>query len=272
MNRNGLMLALAVAAVTGVVFGVFPELDLKISGLFHDADAHEFLISRYVYQGGNGWVLRMRDASMWIVAALAAPSVVALLVKMARPNKRLLVAGRAVVLLLATLALAPGLLANVILKDHWGRPRPIDVRELGGTDRFVPWWDPRGECPTNCSFISGEGSGAFWTIAPAALAPPPLRVAAYGAAVAFGAAVSTLRVAFGGHFFTDVVSSGVFTFLIIWTAHGLLYRWPTLRISDETIERRIERIAARFRALAGAGSARIGSPRGIGESSSREGL
>ena len=61
--------------------------------------------------------------------------------------------------MVATLALAPGLLTNVILKSHWGRPRPIDVVEFGGDQHFVPWWDPRGDCPDNCSFVAGEPSG-----------------------------------------------------------------------------------------------------------------
>jgi hypothetical protein len=40
-----------------------------------------------------------------------------------------------------------------------------------------------------------------------------------------------------------VVFAGVFTFLIIWLAHGLIYRWPRTRLSDAHIERAIERIA-----------------------------
>ena len=139
--------------------------------------------------------------------------------------------------MLTTLALAPGLFANVILKDHWSRPRPIDVPQFGGAEPFVAWWDPRGVCPKNCSFVTGDGSGAFWTMAPAALAPPAWRPAAYAAAIAFGAGVGLLRMSFGGHFFSDVVFAGVFTFLIIWLMHGYLYRWPRTRTTDEAIER-----------------------------------
>ena len=47
----------------------------------------------------------------------------------------------------------------------------------------------------------------------------------------------------GGHFFTDVFFSGVFTYLIIWLVHGLLYRWPATRIGDRTVERALERLA-----------------------------
>jgi lipid A 4'-phosphatase len=237
MNRTGLIIALAVAAVTGVVFGVLPRLDLDIAGLFFFAKSKQFII------GHDMRLHRLRDISTWIVAAVAAPAAVALIVKILNPKRRLLMAGRAVIFLLVTLALAPGVMANLVLKDHWGRSRPIDVGQFGGNEHFVAWWDPRGDCPGNCSFVSGESSGAFWTLAPAALASAPWRALAYAAAIAFGAAVSSLRMAFGSHFFSDVVFSGVFTFLIIWTVHGLLYRWRATRITDAAVESAIERLA-----------------------------
>ena len=56
----------------------------------------------------------------------------------------------------------------------------------------MPWWDPRGDCPKNCSFVAGEPSGAFWTLAPAALTPPAWRALAYGASLAFGACIAAL--------------------------------------------------------------------------------
>jgi membrane-associated PAP2 superfamily phosphatase len=144
--------------------------------------------------------------------------------------------------MIATLALGPGLVTNVILKDNWSRPRPIDVTEFGGEEHFRAWWDPRGECAKNCSFVAGEPSGAFWTLAPAALTPPAWRALAYGAALTFGAASSFVRMTQGGHFFSDCVFAGVFTFLLIWTAHGILYRWRT-RLTDEQVEGALERVA-----------------------------
>src|SRR5262249_12420665 len=112
-----------------------------------------------------------------------------------------------------------------------------------GTERFVPWWDPRGVCPRNCSFVGGESAGAFWTLAPAAVTPLPWRPFAYAAAVTFGAGVGAMRIMFGGHFFTDVVFSGVFIFLVTWILHGVLYRWRPTRIADATVERALERLS-----------------------------
>src|ERR1700757_3368086 len=130
-----------------------------------------------------------------IVAAFALAPVAALILKLVRPTKPMLMSPRSIVFLLGTLALAPGVLANGVLKEHWARPRPIEVRDFTGSDAFVPWWDPRGTCDQNCSFISGEGAGAFWMVAPAALVPPPVRAVAYAAAIVFGAAAGAMRIA-----------------------------------------------------------------------------
>src|SRR5215813_1785300 len=238
MNRTGLVIALAVAAAVGLIFGIRPDLDLKLAALFFDPERGGF------WRAYDPTYLRARDAAVWLTTLVAMPAVVALVVKFIRPRRPLLISGRAIVLMLVTLALAPGVVANLVLKEHWGRPRPIDVAEFGGDEHFRPWWDPRGDCPKNCSFIAGEPSGAFWTMAGAAVVPPQWRALAYGMAVAFGAAVGVLRMAAGAHFFTDWVFAGVFSFLVIWLVHGLLYRWRPTRITDAALEGVVDRMLA----------------------------
>ena len=77
----------------------------------------------------------------------------------------------------------------------------------------------------------------------AALTPPAIRPAAYVAALAFGAATSGLRMAFGGHFFTDVAGAGLVTFFVIWLMYGYIYRWPSTRLSDARIDAALTRLA-----------------------------
>lgn len=244
MNRTGLIVALSLSAVVGLAFGLYPELDLAVSRYFYG----------FVDAGRNAFAWRLyppamlaRDIGLWVGTVLVAPSVVALVIKLILPRRKLLISGRAILFLTMTMALGPGLLVNVVLKDHWARPRPIDVTQFGGTEHFVAWWNPRGDCPGNCAFVSGDVAGAFWTIAPAALAPPQWRALAYGAALALGTGMAVLRVMAGGHFVSDVVFAGVFAFLIIWLTYGLIYRWPRTRLSDAAIERALERVARPFR-------------------------
>jgi lipid A 4'-phosphatase len=235
MNRTGLFIALALALVIGIVFGIFPELDLKLSALFYDARTRSFPLKL------EGWASLARDAAMWIAWAIALPAIVALVVKLVRPDRPLIMSGRAIVFLLLTLAMSAGVLTNLTFKSYWGRPRPVLVTEFNGELPFVPWWDPRGGCDRNCSFFSGEGATAFWTIAPAALTPPVWRPLAYAAATLFGLVTSVLRMAFGGHFFTDIAAAGLVTFLVIWLVHGFVYRWSRTRLSDAEIDAALTR-------------------------------
>jgi len=141
------------------------------------------------------------------------------------------------------LFLSAGVFTNLTFKSYWGRPRPVVVTQFNGAQDFVPWWDPRGACGRNCSFFSGEGATAFWTYAPAALTPPPWRPLAYTAATLFGVVTSVLRMAFGGHFFTDVAAAGLVTFLVVWLVHGYIYRWRPTRLSDARIDAALTRLA-----------------------------
>jgi membrane-associated PAP2 superfamily phosphatase len=202
MNRNALFLVLAIAVAVGVVFGIYGNFDINLSSQFFDWQSMLFTT------GAQPWEQHSREAARLIITATAA---------------------------------VPGIVANLVLKDHWHRARPIDVLNFGGNDRFTPWWDPRGTCPNNCSFIAGEPSGAFWTMAAAAVAPPQWQIAAYSAAVTFGVALGILRMAAGGHFFTDVVFAGIFMYLVLWTLHGLIFRWRATRLDDGTIERALAR-------------------------------
>lgn len=237
MNRTGLLIALALFAAITIVFGTWPDLDLKLAAQFYDPVAKRFPASGLPY----GQFLR--DGAMWISWAFVAPSIMALIVKLIWPNRPLLVKGRTVAFLIISIVLSAGILTNLTFKTFWGRPRPVMVSEFGGPWQFKAWWDPTGQCGHNCSFFSGEGATAFWTFAPAALAPPAMRPAAYAAAAVFGIATSGWRMAFGGHFFTDVTIAGLVSFFVIWLLHGWIYRWPSTRISDEDVDRWLTKIA-----------------------------
>jgi membrane-associated PAP2 superfamily phosphatase len=243
MNRTGLFIALGLALVIGLLFGIYPELDLKLAALFYDPAIKSFPIKL------DAVAEFARDAAMWIAWAFALPAIVAFVVKLARPDRPMLIPGRAAIFLLVTIILSAGILTNLTFKSYWGRPRPVMVTEFNGPWQFVPWWDPRGACGKNCSFFSGEGATAFWTYAPAALTPPAWRPLAYAAATLFGITTSVLRMAFGGHFFTDVAAAGLVSFLVIWLAYAFIYRWPATRMTDAQVDAGLARMASTWSRL-----------------------
>ena len=102
MNRSGLIIALGLALVVGLLFGIYPELDIKLAALFYDAATRSFPLKL------NTMAAFARDGAMWIAWGIALPAIVALVVKLLRPDRPLLISGRAIIFLLVTLTLSAG--------------------------------------------------------------------------------------------------------------------------------------------------------------------
>src|ERR1700682_2920662 len=125
MNRTGLFIALASALVVGLLFGIYPELDLKLAALFYDPASKNFPLKF------DTLAAIARDGAMWIAWGLAMPAIVALLAKLVRPDRPLLMPGRAIIFLLVTLTLSAGVLATATVRfspakapPHSGPMRP----------------------------------------------------------------------------------------------------------------------------------------------------
>ena len=164
IKANPVATCLLLVAVASAVFLVFPGIDLWFSELF--------------YRSRGGFWLRRNDALAFFRStndALIAVIVVALIasvaVKLARPEKPSPIPPNVIVFLLSTLLLGPLLLVNVILKNNWGRPRPVEVDLFGGEAPYVEVWRITGWCDDNCSFVSGEASSGIWFVAVAMVLP-----------------------------------------------------------------------------------------------------
>jgi lipid A 4'-phosphatase len=242
-----LLLIVLIGAITSVAVAVDPTLDLKVAAYFLTADMQAFTGSVF------SLIHVLRQYNLVFTGAFVLISMGVLAIKLIWPRGPMLVPARAALLIVFTFALGPGLLVNAILKPYDPRSRPIAVMELGGEEPFVQWWDWRGECEGNCSFVSGEASAGYALLAAAVVVPAPWRYAAIGAVIVYGTGIGLVRMAAGDHFLTDIIFAGVFTALIVWLLHGYLYRWKRTRLSEETIVRLIER----GRAAIGAAIARF---------------
>jgi lipid A 4'-phosphatase len=113
------------------------------------------------------------------------------------------------------LLLGPGLLVNTVFKDHWGRPRPADIKEFGGTDRFLPVW-VKGEAGHGKSFPSGHASVGFFLFAPFFFLRGKAKKEAFlflALGILYGLLLGLGRIIQGGHFLSDVLWAGGFTYL-----------------------------------------------------------
>src|SRR4051812_12655447 len=106
MHRTGLIVALFFGAVTALVFGLGPSLDLIVAGIFYPVtDA-----------AGNVFARRLSRTLMFVhnIAldagfVLLIPIVAALVAKLLFPRMRMFVSDRASVFLVVTMLLGPGL-------------------------------------------------------------------------------------------------------------------------------------------------------------------
>jgi lipid A 4'-phosphatase len=235
-----LLIGFATLSIT-ILSAWMPDFDVTLAERLFDPTSKTFPTASLA-------VLELlRQQGLASVVSVVACIGVALFMKFILPRRRLLIPGRAIIFLALTLAIGPGLLVNAILKPHWGRPRPAEIVQFGGHEDYVPWWKTNGHCTSNCSFVSGESSVAAWLFAPAVLIPPPWRAAAVGAAGIFTVAIGLSRMAFGGHFFTDVAFGTLMTLVVIWVMYALIFIWPPTRLDEQVMERRMSRFSCRLR-------------------------
>lgn len=123
------------------------------------------------------------------------------------------------------LALGPGLVVNVIFKDHFGRPRPTQTEEFGGRESFRAVGERSG-AGRGKSFPSGHASMGFYWLGLFLFFWDRKRGLAWafgGLALLHGLVMGVGRMAQGGHWFSDVLWSAGFVYLTGWLLHYLLF-------------------------------------------------
>lgn len=131
-------------------------------------------------------------------------------------------------LLILTLAVGAGLITHVILKDHWGRPRPKQVEEFGGTQPFRPYYEPNffHQPQPSKSFPCGHCTMGFYFFALALIGirRNNRRLFWIGMflAIILGVLLSWMRIAMGGHFFSDTLFSALIMWLTAYSFHRII--------------------------------------------------
>ena len=207
-NRT-IALLIGLIALVLLIFGIWPGIDLAVSGYFHDSTG--FPMNQNV-------VVEFLRNQIWNGTLLMA-FVAAVLLGMSYWGKT---SGWFWGYILAMFVAGPGLAVNQGFKSYWGRARPWQVTEFGGSANFSPAWQISDQCAKNCSFVSGEGAGTTaMTIALLmilyryrARLSPRLYRAGQTAAIAMLGFVGWQRVAVGGHFVSDVILSMLLVSLI----------------------------------------------------------
>jgi lipid A 4'-phosphatase len=214
---------LATAVCLVLVFAAFPGLDLGVSHLIRSACADA--------SGMEGWcskaVLQPARSGFIFFSVCVGAMVLTGIVRGRLADKPALGLDRigrvGWVFVAAHFAVSVGLVANVVLKDHWGRARPHQTAAFGGTKQFTAALSPADQCIRNCSFVSGEATAVYAPFFAAALLVPQYGVPLAAAGIATGLASGGVRMLAGAHFLSDVLFAGVFSALTAIGLHALFF-------------------------------------------------
>lgn len=206
-------LTVALASVLAMLpFVAYPAIDPLVAGLFYDG-----------HWWKDGLASDLLRFTLWRFSALVLFAAFVLwVVALIRKRPALGGSPRVWALIVLTYALGPGIMADGVLKRFWGRARPADVADFGGASLFTPPWLPADQCLSNCSFVSGEVSGATATaialIVILGLWRGHLSLATYrlltAAALALPLLSALQRMTTGRHFLSDVIFAALFTLLV----------------------------------------------------------
>lgn len=198
------LLLLAAALVTFAVFTLWPQLDLVPAAIG--------------YVPGQGFAPgrlppyeTLHDAVPLLVALIPLGGLLLWLMKR--------LSGKAALYLLLAVLIGPMVLANGVFKDNWGRARPVQIEQFGGTKTFTTVAKPADQCERNCAFVSGDAAGGFAFIAPALLLPLAWRRRGVLAGIGIGLLFGVNRIWQGGHFLSDVLFAGYVVGGAVWLLH-----------------------------------------------------
>lgn len=199
-------LGLGVMAILAGVFYFFPQIDLDAANIFYRTEEGFYLkdnlIIKLLYDVVPVFV------KLFVVGAILSISIIAF-----RKKPLGIFGKKEIIYLLLALIIGPGLVVNTVFKEHFGRARPAQIVEFGGSKIFTPAFVMADQCEQNCSFVSGHAAVGFYVFAFALLARRNRKILLSFSLIP-GFLVGFARMAQGGHFLSDVLFSGFFTVLL----------------------------------------------------------
>ncbi len=207
------LMTLMVIAGSSTLLFWFTDLDQWAAGLFFHPDVT-----------GDNWP----EQHWWLWQALydyAFPftiiaGVMALLVYLAsHMHDDIRSFRRQALYILLVIALGPGVLVNLVAKDHWGRPRPVHTQAFGGKYVYVPLL--KIGHTADKSFVCGHCSVGYAFFALYFLAQN-YKLVYFLMTLGFAWTMGFTRMTAGGHYLSDILWSGYLVFLV---AYAIYYGW-----------------------------------------------
>jgi len=228
-HRTGPPIWLPLALLLGLsVFFRLDELDLKLQRLFWSPTDGWILeknpVVQFLYHYGTWPALIFGGiaTAVWIASYFTARW---------QPIRPL-----SLFLVLALVA-GPGIMVNVVFKDHFGRSRPKQTHEFSGDQPFQQLGKP-GFKGGGKSFPSGHASTGFYWLVLLVYFWDRQRTWAwtFGAlGICHGLLMGLGRMAQGSHWASDVLWAAGFVYLTAWLLHHFLFRAPSAQLAQTSL-------------------------------------
>jgi lipid A 4'-phosphatase len=183
------------------------ELEMTLSSWFYDAASQSW---PHFENPCCIWFYRQGTYPTWILLGMSILSVLFSVILGRRTAW-----GMAGLFVIAVMVLGPGLIINSAFKTHWGRPRPHQVEQFGGSHRYAELGSPGTLPGHNSSFPSGHAAFAYMLLVPAFTIDARrlwlCRAWMFGGLL-YGSAMGTVRIIQGGHFLGDVIWSAALVY------------------------------------------------------------
>ena len=150
--------------ITGIILAVYPAIDIWFSNLFYQGEK-QFFVKHYLV-GENYYyefIIRRFALPLMVILLLFFPVVAKLFLSL-KFKIRLFNIKTQDIFYIWLSAFFINLFINSVLKEGWGRSRPNDIINFGGSNNFTSWIQYSLECTSNCSFVSGDAAVGFFIV------------------------------------------------------------------------------------------------------------
>lgn len=228
-----LVTLVAISLMATVLFA-FTDLDIASIRSFY----HPEISDSWPVASEPLWSLFYRSAP-WVTGSLAVAGAALLIAGVVRKrSRRFRLYG---LFILLCVIIGPGLITNVVLKNHWGRPRPRQIIEFGGRLEYVqPLLPSRtygksfpcGHCSVGYIYALG-----WWVWR---RRHPRWAVLSLVTGLALGTLLGLGRMTSGAHFLSDAVWSALIAYVVAHVLYYYVLRVPAREDSCEVVYPLIE--------------------------------
>jgi membrane-associated PAP2 superfamily phosphatase len=178
----------------------------------------DITFEHYFYSPEKGWILQYQPFWDLIYRFGIFPGYILafcglIMISVSYWNNRYLRFRKASLVLVFTIIVGPGILVNLMLKDHTGRPRPREITEFGGTENYLCICE-KAKTSEGKSFPCGHCSMGFYLAIPWLFYRNRRKILGRSflvAGISYGILIGIARMMAGGHFASDVVWAGGLT-------------------------------------------------------------